>query len=41
MKIERKNNTHKGKLSNIYAGQASKIDEKAAFSYISDFPAPI
>ena len=32
------NNTYKGKMSNIYAGQASQIHEKAAFSCISNFP---
>ena len=30
--------TYKGKLSNIYAGQASTMHENAAFSYLSDFP---
>ena len=38
MKLYRNINTYKGKLSKIDAGQASKINEKAAFSYISDFP---
>ena len=33
----KKNNTYKGKLPKIYAGQMSKIHEKAAFLYISDF----
>ena len=37
----RKLNTYKGKLSNIYAGQASQIHENATFSYISDFPAQL
>ena len=38
MKTYRKLNTCKGELSKIHAGQASKTYEKAAFSYISDFP---
>lgn len=38
MNVCRKINTYKGKLSNIYAGQVTKTYEKAAFSYISDFP---
>ena len=38
MKTYRKSNTYGGKLSKIYAGQASKIHEEAAFSYMSDFP---
>ena len=38
MNICRKINTYKGKLSNIYAGQASQIHENAAISYMSDFP---
>ena len=39
MKAYRKINTYKDTLSKIYAGQASTVNEKAAFSYISDFPA--
>ena len=31
-------NTFKCKLSKIYAGQASEIYEKVAFSHVSDFP---
>ena len=38
MRTCREINTYKSKLSKIYAGQASTIQEKAAFSYISDFP---
>lgn len=38
MEIVRKLNTYESNLSTIYAGQASTIHEKAAFSYISDFP---
>ena len=38
MTMYRKMNTYKGKLSKMYAGQASTIYEKAAFVYTSDFP---
>ena len=37
-KINKKNNTYKRKLSKIYAGQASKIHEKATFLYMCNFP---
>ena len=38
MKICRKLNTYKGKLSKLYAGPAPKIHKKTSFSCMSDFP---
>ena len=38
MKLYRTLNSYKSKLTTIYVGRAPAIHEKAAFSYMSDFP---